>query len=162
MPFEPKDTDAAVIGRDDVSPQFEGDDLEFPSSADDYGTGPTAKHTDFNPETGKQNLDGTSFDVGGLTKSIPDAVTATAKAVSAIKEAAKKSKEEPKNRDAFVVGKDDAETDPQKKKASSPPPVKTGASNSSGYAVVFGVLGVSILGSALALRAAARKRRRAF
>jgi hypothetical protein len=159
MPFEPKDTDSDVIGRDDVSPQFEGDDLEFPSSADDYEKSPTAKHTDFNPESGRQNIDGTSFDVGGLlTKSIPDAVTAIAKAVAAVK----KAKEEPKDRDAAVVGRDDAETDPQKKKASSPPPVKTGASNSSGYAVVFGVLGVSILGSALVLRAAARKRRRAF
>lgn len=156
MPFEPND--AAVIGRDDVTPQFEGDNLEFPSSADDYEKSPTAKHTDFNPETGKQNIDGTSFDFGGLTKSISDAVTATAKAVAAVK----KAKEEPKDRDAAVIGRDDAETDPQKKKASSPPPVKTGASNSSGYAVVFGVLGVSILGSALVLRAAARKRRRAF
>lgn len=163
MPLnDPQDTDAAVIGRDDVEPTFEGEDLDFPSSADDYEKSPTAKHTDFNPDTGKQNIDGTSFDVGGLTKSIPDAVTATAKAVAAVTDAVKKAKEEPKDRDAAVIGRDDVETDPQKKKkpSSSPPvPVESGSSSGSGAAVVFVVLGVSVLGGALALRSAGKRRK---
>lgn len=84
------DTDAAVIGRDDQDygdpGRFDGDDLEFPSSPDDYvDESPSAKHTDF---TGSgQTVDGVKFDFGGVLKGISDGVSSTAKAVAEVAKA---------------------------------------------------------------------------
>lgn len=159
MPSQPQDRDAAVIGRDDVDsyPQFEGEDLEFPTSADEYGTGPSAKHTDFEPATGKQTLDNTTFDVGALTKGLSDVVSATAKVVSAASEA-HKSASTPRD----SVPSDSKESEASKRSSSPTVPNKSPApvASSNSSAGVYVAAGIGTLLVVAAVAVAGKKNRR--
>ncbi len=154
-----QDRDAAVIGRDDVDsyPQFEGEDLEFPTSADEYGTGPSAKHTDFDAATGKQTLDSTTFDVGALTKGLSDVVSATAKVVSAASDA-HKSASTPRE----SVPSDSKESEAGKRGSSPTAPSKSppvAVENSSAGVYVAAGLGTLLLVAAVAVAGKKNRRR---
>lgn len=161
MPLTETDTDAAVIGRDDQDPpRFEGDDLELPSSPEDYlDDKPTAKHTDF--EGDGQTVDGVRFDFGGILKGVTDGVSSTAKAVAEVAKA-KAASDAAKERGDIGPGGDrprtptPKESDRPKTQPTTPTrPVTSGA----GY-VALAFAGVFGLGTALALAASRKKRRR--
>ncbi len=150
MAYEPEDRDAAVIGRDDL--QFEGEDVDFPTSSDQYDDkSPTAKHTDFDLSRGTQTVDGVKFDVGSIFKGTTDAVTATAKAVAEVSKAKAASPD--------AASKTEATPKADTKPSSSPPaPIVKPASSGGTYAVVgFGVLATAALMAVIAGRK--RKRR---
>lgn len=152
---ETRDTDAAVIGRDDLPLTFEGEDLEFPSRADEFGTSPTAKHVDFDDSTGRARIDGTDFNLGAITKGVADGVTATAKAVAEVARASAPTSP-PKSDDSPQPTKPKPETKPQTTPA-TPKPVRTAAASGG---MVFAVAGLGVVAAGLLLALASRGSRR--
>lgn len=137
-PEDPKDTDIAV--------------LEYPESPDDLDGKNT---TSYEPDSGKGRIGGVNFDLGAVIKGTADAVTKTATTVADI---VKTAKTEEKKAEPPPEAKNPAQ--PQPIPSENKPVTRTPSTGSSaGFAVVFGVLGVSVLGAALALRAGAKRRR---
>lgn len=152
---EKRDTDAAVIGRDDLPLTFEGEDLEFPRQADDFGTSPTAKHVDFDDSTGRARVDGTDFNLGAITRGVADGVTATAKAVAEVARASATTSP-PKPDEPPQTTKPKPETKPQTTPA-APKPVRPAASSGG---MVFAVAGLGVAAAGLLLAMASRGSRR--
>lgn len=153
MAYEPEDRDAAVIGRDDL--QFEGEDVDFPTSPDQYDDkSPTAKHTDFDLSKGTQTVDGVKFDVGSIFKGIPDSVTSTAKAVAEVSKAKAASAESTKKDES--IPKAGSSSQP----SSSPPaPIVKPATSSGGTYLVFGAGILAAVALVAVLNGSKRKRR---
>lgn len=161
------DTDAAVIGRDDQDygdpGRFDGDDLEFPSSPDDYvDESPSAKHTDF---TGSgQTVDGVKFDFGGVLKVISDGVSSTAKAVAEVAKA--KAAADAASERGDIGGDKPKESTPKESQKPSNPSTPTqpapapSGSRSAGI-VLLAMGGLTGLATVFAFAASRKKRRRA-
>lgn len=152
MAYEPEDRDAAVIGRDDL--QFEGEDVDFPTSPDQYDDkSPTAKHTDFDLSKGTQTVDGVKFDVGSIFKGIPDAVTSTAKAVAEVSKAKTASAESTRKDESIPKA---GSSQPS---SSSPAPIVKPATSSGGTYLVFGAGILAAVALVAVLNGSKRKRR---
>lgn len=174
MAYEPVDTDAGVIGRDDLDLStkltFEGDDLELPFSGDEYELpSPKAKHTDFDLTKGDQTVDGVNFDVGALFKGISGGADAVSKVTKTIFDIKKAAQEEPPSKPSEPKAEppkappptEPPKAEPPKPSSAPPAPLATTGSSTGAYVVVgLGVAGV--VGFAVALAASRKRKRRAL
>lgn len=134
------------VDRDYDVVEFREDD--FPKSTSDYDSSTTP----YSPATGKGSVADVAVDVSAVVKNSVDAVTKVAKTVADITNAKTTDEKKP-------------DSTPPTKSGSTPPapspvakPTATGSGSGAAFGLVAGVLGISVLGAAFALRSS-RKRR---